>query len=77
MIPDILTVDATCFIAVLQQAVDDCMFRILTIIDPENADAGPIIHLEHEVRSVIKRDGSKYKSCPFDSVPEGCVTLAL
>lgn len=52
------------------------MFRILTIVDPENADAGPIVHLEHEVRSVIKRDGSKYKSCPFDSIPEGCVTVS-
>ena len=59
----------------LDQAVGDCMFRILSIVDPENAPAGPIIQLEHEVRSVIKRDGSKYKSCPFDAVPEGCVTL--
>ncbi|KAL3916894.1 MAG: hypothetical protein SGILL_004970 [Bacillariaceae sp.] len=59
----------------LEQSVDDCMFRILSIVDPENVAGGPILQLEHEVRSVIRRDGSKYKSCPFDSVPDGCVTL--
>jgi hypothetical protein len=59
----------------LEEAVDDCMFRCLDIVDPENATAGPILKLEHEVRSVVKKDGSKYKSCPFDEVPEGCVSL--
>jgi hypothetical protein len=59
----------------LEQAVKDCMFRIISIVDPDNVQAGPIIQLEHEVRSVIMRDGSKYKSCPFDAIPEGCVTL--
>jgi hypothetical protein len=59
----------------LEQAVDDCMFRFIDIVDPDNVDAGPIIRLEHEVRSVVKRDGSKYPSCPFDVIPDGCVTL--
>ena len=59
----------------LDEAVDDCMFRCIDIVDPEDASAGPILKLEHEVRSVVKRDGSKYKSCPFDEIPEGCVSL--
>jgi hypothetical protein len=58
----------------LDEAIDDCMFRCLDIVDPENVEDGPILKLEHEVRSVIKRDGSKYKSCPFDNIPEGCVS---
>ena len=53
----------------LEEAIDDCMFRCLNIIDPENKDGGVILQLEHEVRSVVKRDGSLYKSCPFDQVP--------
>jgi hypothetical protein len=41
-----------------------------------NIDDGPILKLEHEIRSVIKRDGTKYKSCPFDTIPDGCsITL--
>lgn len=60
----------------LEQAVDDCMFRCLDIVDPEKVEDGPILRLEHEVRSVLKRDGSKYKSCPFEQIPEGCVTLS-
>lgn len=55
------------------EVVNDCMFRCLDIIDPENVDAGPIIRLEQEVRSVIKADGSLYKSCPFNTVPPGCI----
>ncbi|GKY93029.1 hypothetical protein MPSEU_000271300 [Mayamaea pseudoterrestris] len=53
----------------LDQAIDDCMFRCIDIIDPEDVDAGPILRLEHEIRSVVLRDGSKYKSCPFVSIP--------
>ncbi len=34
---------------------------------------GVILRLEHEVRSVVKRDGRLYKSCPFDAIPDGCV----
>ena len=59
----------------LEEAVDDCMFRCLDIVDPDDSGSGPIIKLEHEVRSVVKRDGSKYKSCPFDEIPTGCTTL--
>ena len=58
----------------MDQAIDDCMFRCLDIVDPENVADGPILKLEHEVRSVVKRDGSKYKSCPFATIPEGCVS---
>ncbi|VEU35009.1 unnamed protein product [Pseudo-nitzschia multistriata] len=59
----------------LEEAVNDCMFRCLDIVDPENVQDGPILRLEHEVRSVLKRDGTKYKSCPFEEIPENCVTL--
>jgi len=56
----------------LEEAMEDCMFRILDIVDPDNVKAGPILKLEHEVRSVVKRDGSKYKSCPFYDIPVEC-----
>lgn len=55
-----------------EQAIDDCMFRILDIKDPDEPDDGVILQLEHEVRSVVKRDGTMYKSCPFDEIPEAC-----
>ena len=51
------------------------MFRCLDIVDPLNIDAGPILQLEHEVRSVVKRDGTKYKSCPFVDIPSECVVF--
>ncbi|GAX15723.1 hypothetical protein FisN_3Hh197 [Fistulifera solaris] len=56
----------------LDQAIDDCMFRILDIVDPYQPEAGPILSLEHEVRSVVKRNGDKYGSCPFDEIPDAC-----
>ena len=49
----------------LEESLDQCMFRCIEIIDPENKKEGPIIFLEHEVRSMTNRDGSKYKSCPL------------
>lgn len=55
----------------LDEAIADCMFRCLNIVDPANPDAGVILKLEHEIRSVVKKDGSMYKSCPFDAIPEG------
>lgn len=58
----------------LEQAAEQCMFRILDIVDPETGTS--ILKLEHEVRSVVKPDGSMYKSCPFDEIPEGCETLS-
>eukprot|EP00534_Pseudo-nitzschia_fraudulenta_P004581 CAMPEP_0201118970 /NCGR_PEP_ID=MMETSP0850-20130426/3156_1 /ASSEMBLY_ACC=CAM_ASM_000622 /TAXON_ID=183588 /ORGANISM="Pseudo-nitzschia fraudulenta, Strain WWA7" /LENGTH=413 /DNA_ID=CAMNT_0047384487 /DNA_START=139 /DNA_END=1380 /DNA_ORIENTATION=+ len=57
----------------LEEAVADCMFRCLDIVDPASPEEGVILRLEHEVRSVVKKDGSKYKSCPFDEIPESCV----
>jgi len=59
----------------LEEAIGDCMFRCLDIVDPLHPEDGPILRLEHEVRSVVKKDGSKYKSCPFDEIPDSCVTL--
>lgn len=56
-----------------EEVVRDCMFRCLDIVDPENVQDGVILRLEHEVRSVLKGDGGKYKSCPFNDVPDGCV----
>jgi len=55
------------------EVVKDCMFRCLDIIDPLNIEDGVILSLEHEVRSVLKADGSLYKSCPFDVIQDGCV----
>lgn len=52
-----------------EQALDQCMFRILDIVDPLDPQSGPILQLEHEIRSCVKVDGTKYKSCPFHQVP--------
>lgn len=49
----------------LEEAIDQCMFRLLDIIDPEDKSKRPLFRLEHEVRSIVNRDGSKYKSCPL------------
>lgn len=57
----------------LDEAIDQCMFRIIDIVDPENLSDGPILKLEHEIRSVTKRDGRKYKSCPFNDIPDICL----
>jgi catechol 2,3-dioxygenase-like lactoylglutathione lyase family enzyme len=52
------------------EAAEQCMFRVLALADPDAGEgAPPILHLEHEVRSATKVDGSKYKSCPLDTVP--------
>jgi hypothetical protein len=55
----------------LEEAIDDCMFRCLDIVDPWQPGT-VILSLEHEVRSVLKRDGTMYKSCPFDTIPDAC-----
>jgi hypothetical protein len=55
----------------LEEAIDDCMFRCLDIVDPWQPGT-VILRLEHEVRSVLKRDGTMYKSCPFDTIPDAC-----
>jgi hypothetical protein len=47
------------------EAIDQCMFRILDIIDPMDDEKNVIVSLEHEVRAVKTRDGKKYKSCPL------------
>eukprot|EP00802_Teleaulax_amphioxeia_P020112 Tamp_20380.p2 GENE.Tamp_20380~~Tamp_20380.p2 ORF type:complete len:176 (+),score=41.04 Tamp_20380:616-1143(+) len=52
----------------LDEAVEQCMFRVRDIIDPKAPADGAILRLEHEIRSPVKADGSKYKSCPFDTV---------
>ena len=54
----------------LDAAVDQCMFRVIDVVDPDDPSKTPILQLEHEVRSTVKADGkNKYKSCPFDEVP--------
>jgi len=53
----------------LKDAVDQCMFRIIDIVDPESPNT-VILKLEHEVRSVVKKDGTVYKSCPFNGIPK-------
>lgn len=58
----------------LDEALQDCMFRCLDIVDPANPAEGIILRLEHEIRSVVKPDGTLYKSCPFDAIPEVCRT---
>ena len=50
------------------EALDQCMFRVLDVIDPEHPENGAIIQIEHEIRSCVKTDGSKYKSCPLREV---------
>eukprot|EP00549_Striatella_unipunctata_P025953 CAMPEP_0118724196 /NCGR_PEP_ID=MMETSP0800-20121206/32429_1 /TAXON_ID=210618 ORGANISM="Striatella unipunctata, Strain CCMP2910" /NCGR_SAMPLE_ID=MMETSP0800 /ASSEMBLY_ACC=CAM_ASM_000638 /LENGTH=215 /DNA_ID=CAMNT_0006632715 /DNA_START=313 /DNA_END=960 /DNA_ORIENTATION=- len=57
----------------MEEALDQCMFRCFDIVDPDDIEAGPIIKLEHEIRSCVKPNGSKYKSCPFDAIPEAVV----
>ena len=47
------------------EAVDQCMFRIIDIVDPLDEDKTVICRLEHEVRSAKTRDGKRYKSCPL------------
>ena len=49
----------------LEEAIDQCMFRVIDIVDPQNNDGAPIVRLEHEVRSFINKDKTKYKSCPL------------
>ena len=46
-------------------AIDQCMFRLINIIDPLDNKREVILRLEHEVRSVTTREGKKYKSCPL------------
>ena len=51
-----------------EEALDQCMFRLIEIIDPLDEDKEVILYLEHEVRSGKTRDGKKYKSCPLNEV---------
>ena len=57
----------------LEEAKAQCMFRCLNIVDPLHLEDGPILQLEHEIRSVVTPDGTKYKSCPFDEIPQECI----
>lgn len=49
----------------LDEAIDQCMFRVIDMIDPLDENKEVILRLEHEVRSTTTRDGRKYKSCPL------------
>jgi len=53
------------------------MLLIINNVDTENVEARPILKLDHEVRSVVNRDGSKYKSCPFYDIPVECKAVKL
>ena len=50
------------------EALDQCMFRVIDVVDPDAPENGPIVQVEHEIRSCVKTDGSKYKSCPLREV---------
>lgn len=63
-----------------EEAVDQCMFRIINIVDPldylddedhsdKDREREVILRLEHEVRAVKTREGKKYKSCPLLEIP--------
>ena len=51
------------------EALDQCMFRVIDVVDPLNPDNGPILQLEHEIRSCVTPKGTKYKSCPLAELP--------
>ena len=55
----------------LDEALEQCMFRIIDIVDPLDEKKEVILRLEHEVRSTTTRDGKKYKSCPLLDVSDG------
>ena len=50
------------------EAIDQCMFRVLDVVDPLDKEKKVIVSLEHEVRAVKTRDGKKYKSCPLTNI---------
>lgn len=52
-----------------EEAIDQCMFRLIQIVDPLDEEKKVILNLEHEVRSALTKDGKKYKSCPLINVP--------
>ena len=52
-----------------EEAIDQCMFRLIQIVDPLDEEKKVILNLEHEVRSCITKDGTKYKSCPLINLP--------
>ena len=49
----------------LEEAIDQCMFRMIDVVDPLDGGGNVIVRLEHEVRSATTRDGERYKSCPL------------
>lgn len=52
----------------LDEALEQCMFRVLDVVDPLHPEKGPIVCLEHEVRSALTMDGTLYKSAPFNDI---------
>ena len=51
-----------------EEAIEQCMFRLIEIVDPLDENKEVILYLEHEVRSAKTKDGKKYKSCPLNEV---------
>ena len=53
----------------LEEAVEQCMFRTLNIVDPEDP-TNIILRLEHEIRAMTSPDGKMYKSFPLTAIPD-------
>lgn len=53
----------------LEEAVDQCMFRTLNIVNPDDPST-VILKFEHEVRSMTTAEGKPYKSFPLTAMPE-------
>ena len=56
--------DLVVFTAAQQSYAD----KVLDVVDPDAPEKGAIIQIEHEIRSCVTQDGSKYKSCPLREV---------
>lgn len=53
----------------LEEAVDQCMFRTLNIVHPDDPST-VILRFEHEVRSMTTAEGKPYKSFPLTAIPQ-------
>lgn len=51
-----------------EEAIDQCMFRLIDVVDPLDDEREVILSLEHEVRSAVRSDGTQYKSYPGNTV---------
>ena len=49
----------------LSEALANCLFRILNIVDPADSTKRVIMRLEHEITSSTTVDGGYYQNFPF------------